>query len=169
MYVCIPPKNLLGLVPQPSTLNSNRQPQTSTTEPDPRNNLSIRCILGDLRLWVGDPSSRRVERLSTSSCLVSLSKPEPLNPGNPGGANHPRGGDLVPQDPRPRHRPGRPPTSVYMYIYIYMLDIYVYVHVENINIRIYIYRPLRGQIAPERQRWAPPRLGSRHTLEPLAW
>jgi len=28
------------------------------------NNLSIRCILGDVRLWVGDPS--------TSSCLVSL-------------------------------------------------------------------------------------------------
>ena len=25
--------------------------------------LSIRCILGDIRLWVGDPSSRRVERL----------------------------------------------------------------------------------------------------------
>ena len=25
-------------------------------------NLSIRCILGDIRLWVGDPSSRRVER-----------------------------------------------------------------------------------------------------------
>ena len=25
--------------------------------------LSIRCILGDIRLWVGDPSSRRVERI----------------------------------------------------------------------------------------------------------
>ena len=25
--------------------------------------LSIRCILGDIRLWVGDPSSRRVENL----------------------------------------------------------------------------------------------------------
>ena len=25
--------------------------------------LSIRCILGDIRLWVGEPSSRRVERL----------------------------------------------------------------------------------------------------------
>ena len=35
----------------------------------PRNYLSIRCILGDMRLWVGDPS--------TSSCLVSLS----LSPG----------------------------------------------------------------------------------------
>jgi len=29
--------------------------------------LSIRCILGDIRLWVGDPS--------TSSCLVSLPQP----------------------------------------------------------------------------------------------
>ena len=27
------------------------------------NCLSIRCIRGDIRLWVGDPSSRRVERL----------------------------------------------------------------------------------------------------------
>ena len=34
--------------------------------------LSIRCMLGDKRLWVGDPSSRRIERLSTCSCRVSL-------------------------------------------------------------------------------------------------
>ena len=39
--------------------------------------LIIRCILGDIRLWVGDPSSRRVERLFDIflSCV-----PPPLYP-----------------------------------------------------------------------------------------
>jgi hypothetical protein len=51
--------------------------------------LRIRCILGDIRLWVCDPSSRRVERLSTSSCLVSLPRLSPsLDPGLSPGHQH---------------------------------------------------------------------------------
>ena len=34
--------------------------------------FNIKCKLGDIRLWVGDSSSRTVERLWTFSCLVSL-------------------------------------------------------------------------------------------------
>ena len=46
------------------------------------NSLSIRCILGDLRLWVGDPSSRRVERLFDIflSCLMISKSVRPTNP-----------------------------------------------------------------------------------------
>jgi len=49
-----------------------RPPPLSTSSREVLLNLSRRCILGDVRLWVVDPSSRRVEGLSTSSCPVSL-------------------------------------------------------------------------------------------------
>ena len=45
------------------------QERIHVSNKEPWENFSIRCIL--IRLWLGDPSSRRVERLSTSSCVVS--------------------------------------------------------------------------------------------------
>ena len=40
--------------------------------------LSKRCTLGDIRLWVGDPSSRRVERLCRKAFDIFLSCVPPL-------------------------------------------------------------------------------------------
>ena len=54
------------------SVNSRPPLPTETRFAATRIYLSIRCILCDIQLWVGDPSSRRVARLSTSSCLVSL-------------------------------------------------------------------------------------------------